>query len=202
MALSGAGAGAFGASGACSGGFWWVGGCAEVCAKSSKPSADADGGQSVGCEWSFPWEAEVLDEAAGEAELGEHGDDEGSPAVGLFWGAERWCGPAEGVLGEAEGVLDVEPAEVGAPASVEVGFVVSGPPQPQRFGGPGGGFGEVFDLDADNAAGHDRCHGVGGPVATPVEFGVEAVPGGHGDGAVAGVVVGERDGRFGPGCRI
>jgi len=52
----------------------------------------------------------VVDAAAGEAELGVGGDGEPGPAFGLLGGAQAGCGPAEGVLGEAEGVFDVEAA--------------------------------------------------------------------------------------------
>ena len=90
-----------------------------------KPSADAcwrELGRGAG---PFPWEAMVLDEASSESELGVRGDDEPCPTVGLFGCADRWCGPAKGALGEAEGVLDVEASEVGAPAQIEVGLVWS-----------------------------------------------------------------------------
>lgn len=87
MACSGSCAGAFGSSGSCSGGFWWVGGAAEVCAKSSKPSADAGGGELGGVKGAFPGQAQVVDVTAGEAELGEHGGDEPGPAFGLCGGA-------------------------------------------------------------------------------------------------------------------
>ncbi len=85
------------------------------------------------------------DEVPGEAQLGEHSNDEGGPAVGVFGGADRWCGPALGVLGEPEGVF-----------AVEVGLVTA-----------------VQQSE------------------------VEVVPGRHTDGAVAGVVAGERVVGFG-----
>ncbi len=40
---SGAGSAAFGAAWSCSGGFWWVGWCADRCGKCPEPSADACG---------------------------------------------------------------------------------------------------------------------------------------------------------------
>ena len=99
-----------------------MGGSAEECTQSPKPSPDPDGGQLVGVGSSFPGQAEVVDEAACEAQLRVGGNDKPGPPVGLLWGTDRWCGPAQGSFGESVGVLDVEPAEVGPPASIEVGF--------------------------------------------------------------------------------
>ena len=62
-------------------------------------------------------------------------------------------------------MFDIEAAEVGAPAQVEVGGVGTGPPQPECFLGSAGGFGEVFDLDADDGPGHDWWCVVIGPMA-------------------------------------
>ena len=63
-----------------------------MCAKSSEFSSDSGGGELVGVEWSFPGQAVVGDEGAGEAELGEGRNDDGGPAVGLFWGVDRGGG--------------------------------------------------------------------------------------------------------------
>ena len=71
---------------------------------------------------SFPWHSEIVNETACETELGVGGGDEPAPAVGLVGCAQRWCCPAEGSFEEAECVLDVEAAQVGAPAAVDVGF--------------------------------------------------------------------------------
>jgi|ERR1035437_6040534 hypothetical protein len=116
MAGSSLSAGSFGASWAGGSGFWWTGWGAQCWGKSSKSSSDAGGGESAGFALSFPWEAEVVDEVSGEAEWGVGGDDQPGPAVGLVGGLQRRCGPAEGALDEAEGVLDVEAAQVGTPA--------------------------------------------------------------------------------------
>src|ERR1035441_9587953 len=76
MAGSSLSAGSFGASWAGGSGFWWTGWGGQWWGKSSKPSSDAGGGESAGFALSFPWEAEVVDEVSGEAELGVGGEDE------------------------------------------------------------------------------------------------------------------------------
>ena len=67
----------------------------------------------------FPGPAQVSGEGAGEQELGVGGDDDTGPAVGLLGGADLGGGEAEGALEGADGVLDVESCEVGAPELVE-----------------------------------------------------------------------------------
>ena len=67
---------------------------------------------------SFPGQAYVLDDGSGQSELGVGGGDEPGPAVGLCGCAQSWGGPAQGVLDEPEGVLDVETAQVAGPAGV------------------------------------------------------------------------------------
>src|SRR5450759_5389019 len=146
MAGSSLSAGSFGASWAGGSGFWWTGWGAQCWAESAKPSPDAGGGESAGFVSSFPWEAEVVNEVACEAELGVGGEDEPGPAVGLFAVAQRWGGPAQGVLEEPEGVLDVEAAQVSPPTDVEVEGGSRGHEQ-QRLIGPAGGFGQVLDVD-------------------------------------------------------
>src|ERR1035437_1075266 len=146
---SGWSSGVFWAPGSGSVGFRRTGWCAQGWAESLKPSADARGCELGGVAESFPGQALVVDEPAGQAQLGVGGDDQPGPAVGLVGGLQRWCGPAEGAFDEAEGVLDVEAAQVGTPAEVEVGFARSGPPQPQRLAWAGGGAGGRV-----HAAGH------------------------------------------------
>jgi hypothetical protein len=110
VASSSLGAGAFGASGTGCLRFWWTGWGAQCWLKSAKSPSDAGGGEPAGFALSFPGQAQVVDEAAGQAQLGVGGDDEPGPPVGLFGGAQRWRGPTQGVLDEPEGVLDVEAA--------------------------------------------------------------------------------------------
>lgn len=127
----------------------------------------------MGFAGSFPGEFVVGDEVSGEPELGVGGCDGPGPPVGLFGGADRGGDPAEGVLREPEGVLDVEAVQVGAGTKVEVGLPGSGPPEPQGLFGSAGGFGEEFDVDADDGALDDGERLMVGPVAAAVEAGVE-----------------------------
>src|SRR4051812_35723782 len=96
---------------------------------------DAAGGERVRRLVWLPGQPMVADQRAGQAQLSEGGQDEPGPPVSLLWGAEFRGGPAQGLFGEAERVLDVETAQVGAPDPVEVeaGRVVAVPPQPHRF---------------------------------------------------------------------
>ncbi|MEZ5383493.1 MAG: hypothetical protein R2754_17060 [Microthrixaceae bacterium] len=147
----------------------------------------------------------VLDEWFGESELGVAGGDELGPPVGLFGGADRWCGPPEGVLDEPEGVFDVEAAEVGAGCKADVDGVGACRPEPQGVAVVGAGvFGEVVDVDADDGAGDDGGLVEVGPACSFAsrDFGVEAVPCVDGDGAVAVVVGGVGAVRFGPGVGV
>ena len=99
-----------------------MGGCAESCTQSPKSSAHSQRGQLLRVGSAFPGEPEIVDELAGEPELCVGGDHQPGPAVGLFRGADRRRGPAQRPLHESEGVFDVEPAEVGPPAQIEIGF--------------------------------------------------------------------------------
>ncbi|WP_432417609.1 alpha/beta fold hydrolase, partial [Actinoplanes solisilvae] len=83
----------------------------------------------------LPGQPVITDQWAGQAELGERGQDEPGPPVGLLRGADFRDRPAQDLFGEPECVFDVETAQVGAPDPVEVqvGWVVAVPPQPYRF---------------------------------------------------------------------
>jgi hypothetical protein len=59
----------------------------------------------------------VGEQAAGEPQLGVGGDAEPGPAVDLLGQTHPGGSPAEGVLGELEGVLDVKAVDVGPPAA-------------------------------------------------------------------------------------
>src|ERR1035437_1460102 len=198
MAGSSLSAGSFGASWAGGSGFWWTGWGAQCWGKSSKPSSDAGGGESAGFALSFPWEAEVVDEVSGEAELGVGGEGGRSSCSGV-----RSAGVVQPrvFLRNSEGVFDVEAAQVAPPAGVEV-EAGSGGPQPQGLLGRAGGFGQVFHLDPDQGAGHDGRDVVLGPVSPAAESWVQPVPGRDHDGAVAEVGSGRLDVGGGPGVGI
>src|SRR5215207_849332 len=71
--------------------------------------------------------------------------------------AQPWGGPPEGLLGEPDGVLQVEPAGVDAPGKLQIRRAArgAGPPQPQHLGWARLG-GDALDLDAQDGAAHDR----------------------------------------------
>jgi hypothetical protein len=77
--------------------------------KSAKSPSDAAGGESAGFSLSFPGQAQVVDEAAGQVQLGVRGDDEPGPPDRLVrgWITLVW---SKVFLMTSEGVLDVEAA--------------------------------------------------------------------------------------------
>jgi hypothetical protein len=86
----------------------------------TKSAADPRRCQPLGRQRPLPRQPQVADEPAGEAKLAVgrcHGP--GKP-VGLLWGAGPGQGPVQGLLPKADGVLDVEPADVRAPHKRQV----------------------------------------------------------------------------------
>ncbi|MYR14526.1 hypothetical protein GTY62_38845 [Streptomyces sp. SID724] len=80
--------------------------------------------------------AEVGDERAGKAELGVGGNDQPGPPVGRRRVAQAGPGPAERLLEQAEGVLQVEAAEEHLPAAVDVFGAGAGARPPESDVGP------------------------------------------------------------------
>ena len=75
VAGSGWSSGVFGAPGSGSVGFRRTGWCTQGWVESAKSSADARWGEFGGVAGSFPGQALVVDEPAGQAQLGVGGDD-------------------------------------------------------------------------------------------------------------------------------
>src|ERR1035437_5490615 len=160
-------------------GFRWMGGCADGCTQSPKPPSDSCRGQFLWVTSLFPGQTEVVDESASKTELCVGGEDEPSPTIGLLGHAQRRCRPPERPLHEPEGVFDIEPAEVGPPAQVEIGFSFSGPPPPQRLLDAPCRLGQVLDLDSDDTTGDDRRLVTVPPASPTVQLRMQAVPGAH-----------------------
>src|SRR5580704_7785996 len=101
----------FGPSGAGAGGFRRAGGGAGHLAGAAEPGADLARGHR---RWlrgpRLPGQPGDGTQAAGEPQLGEGGDQEPGPAVGGGGVAQQRPGPAELLLEEPEGVLEVEAA--------------------------------------------------------------------------------------------
>ena len=108
IAGSGWSSGAFRASGARRDGFRWVGGSPDVCTQKTKPPPNARRGQHGRIARPFPGQSAVVDEAAGQPQLGVGGNDEPGPTVGLCGGADAACSPAQRSLDEAKRMLDVK----------------------------------------------------------------------------------------------
>jgi len=97
-----------GAAGSGSGGFWRAGRGAGDRGQAGEIAADAAGGEPAGLVAAFPGQAVVEGECAGQAQLGDGGDDDPGPAGELGGGAQGGLVPAQGGLGEPVGVLEVE----------------------------------------------------------------------------------------------
>lgn len=152
-----------------------------------KPAADPMRAQWPGRIWRpFPRMAKVTSERDGQAELGVGGNDQPGPAVGLLGGADPGRGPPQGALGEPEGVLGVEAAQVGPPHHVQVRQQPrrAAPPQPQRFV-RGAAVGKPLDLDADHRARYDLGPLAAGEVPAGLQTLVQPGPGTHLHPAVA-----------------
>ncbi len=91
---------AFGAAGSGFGGFWRAGRRAGEQEQATEIPADAAGGEPAGLAASFPGQAVVAGDGAGQAELGDRGDDQPGPAGDLLRMAQGGAVPAQGVLGE------------------------------------------------------------------------------------------------------
>ena len=122
----------------------------------------------------------------GESELGEHGDDEPGPALGLAActataSSIQGCSWRSGTCARCRTVA-------GRPASTGRGpGAWSRPKEPQGLLRPGRRLGEMFHLDVDDGALHHRRRAVAGPAAASDEPGVQAGPGTHRHRAVARV---------------
>src|SRR5215216_7471150 len=112
--------------------------------------------------------------------------------------ARTWRGPPQGLLTEPDGVLQVEPADIGPPGQVQVELVGAGPPQPQHLRWAGAGR-DALDLDAEDGAAHDRPRSAAAVAGVALLLGVQPAPGRHGHGAVLVVLADQGGGRGRPG---
>src|SRR5258707_6183146 len=104
----------------------------------------------------LPGQADVTDEWAGQPQLPAGGSDQPGPTVSGVCVARADGSPAEGLLEEAEGMLDGETSQVPAPQHAQVSRQwAADPSQPQ---GPRGQLfvGQALDLHAHHAEGSIR----------------------------------------------
>jgi len=99
-------------------------------AQSTKPPSNPRRSEQRRIEAPLPWEAHVIDKPARQAKLGVGRRDEPRPSISLLGHAQRWGGPSERRLQEAERVLDVEASKIRAPSELQVDLAGSGPPEP------------------------------------------------------------------------
>ena len=126
-----AGATALGPAGRAATRLRWFGGCAQRSEKRGKGVPDAIRRQGADRHGRLPGQALLAHHRPCQAQLGVAGHDQPGPAVGLLRAPRARGGPAEGLLAEAQGVLQVEAADVGAPEGVQVRVARAGPPQPE-----------------------------------------------------------------------
>src|SRR5712691_797190 len=119
MAWCGGASAALWPAGAGLGGFWRAGRRAGQRGQASKIPADAAGAEFSLAAAAFPALAVVFGDGAGDAELGDGGDYEPGPAGDLLRVAEGGLVPAQDMLCEPAGVLDVESVKVGAPEQAQ-----------------------------------------------------------------------------------
>jgi hypothetical protein len=87
-------------------GFRRAGRGAGGCGQAGEIPVDAAGGEPAGLAGAFPGVAVIGGEGAGEAQLGDGGDDDPGPAGELGGGAQGGLVPAQGGPGEPAGVLE------------------------------------------------------------------------------------------------
>ncbi len=76
--------------------------------------------QATGVVMTFPGQPQVRNASARQPELGESGQNQPRPPVGLLGVPYRRCGPSQSLFEKAEGMLQVEAPEVGAPDELQV----------------------------------------------------------------------------------
>lgn len=75
-----------------------------------EPASDARGRKTTRGGGFLPRAAQILDEWTREAELGVGRDHDPRPAIGGFGSADLRTGPAQRLLKQTKGVLEIEPA--------------------------------------------------------------------------------------------
>src|SRR5215207_6022385 len=112
------------------------------------------------------------------------GDDQPRPAIGLLGVSHPWRRPAETLLAEAQGVLQIEASHIGPPQDVEVQRPIrTMPPEPQllrlaRLAR------QAAHLDEDNRPAHDGARLTSAAPRVGVMLGMQPRPGAHTHGAV------------------
>jgi transposase len=101
-------------------GFWRTGRTGQSRADVLKSPADPGRGQPARRRGPFPGQAQVAGERAGQPQLGMAGDDQPGPPVRGGRVADLGGGPAQDLLEQAEGVLEVEAAQERLPAPVHL----------------------------------------------------------------------------------
>jgi len=187
---------ALGSAGGASGGFWCGGRRAERAQQLRKPAVHPIGRESRLGSGPLPRQSGVGGDRAGQAQLGVGDQHQPGPPVGLGGMAGPWGGPAEGLLGEPDGVFQVEPADLGPPGQVQVELAGAGPPPPQHLGWAGAGR-DSLDLDTEDGAAHDRSGSSAAVAGVALLFGMQPAPGRHGHAAVLVVLTSQGGGGVG-----
>ena len=104
-------------------GFWRIRWSTECHQKGREPPADTIGRGLLGFEPTFPGQSPVRDAGTSQAQLRIGRHNQPGPEISLLRMANPRCRPVQRLLEEADGVLHVEPVDVGPPKEGQVGAV-------------------------------------------------------------------------------
>lgn len=186
-------------------GFWWLGGRAQLRQKHRNYPMDPYRRQPRGIVAPLPGQPTIRYMRPRQPQLGEGSQNQPRPPVGLLGVAHAGGVPSEGLLEEAEGVLQVKASDVSFPEQAEIRShsLWAGPPQPQLLRlAPPLTSGQPFDLHQNERTNHDRQGSAAAPAFVRPDFGVHLLPSSHAHSTVAGVLAFVLYGGFGPGLWI
>ena len=149
----------------------------------------------------LPGEPQILNARTCQAQLHVCRQDQPTPAVSLLRMTHSRDGPPQGLFEEAEGVLQVESADVGAPKEIEVRLSRASPPQPQ-LARLAGRTRQPRNLHQHEGAPDDGSGPTGSASRVVLGFGMELRPGSYAHRPIARILAVVLDGGLGPCLRI
>src|SRR5215212_11296780 len=111
---------AFGPPGGAAAGFWWARRRTQSQQQGGKGAADTIRRETFRPLPAFPRQPLIGNTRPGQAQLGVRRDEQRGPAIGLFGMTYPRQHPVQGLLTEAEGMLQIEAADVRAPQHAQV----------------------------------------------------------------------------------
>jgi hypothetical protein len=194
-----------GPSGRPAAGFRRFRGRVQVSQKCRKGAVNPNRRQPSGVVAPLPGQSAVGDMRPRQSELGERGQNQPRPPVGLFGVAHAEGVPSERLLEEAEGMLQIEAPDVGAPEEAEIrrGSFGADPPQPQSLRlAPPLASGQPFDLHHNEGSDHYGRRAAAASSFVRLNLRMHPRPGPHAHSPVTGVLAFVLGGGLGPGARL